>query len=477
MRFTHKLGLIILVVLLLALAMSNVSVAEGTQFSKIYDFTDSTNNKAYEGTTSDTTTGIDDPYDDLTSIEDTFQEYVTPKTVGVFAYTRFEFKINESAGSINEINITWIGRGDHADHSYPDGYNLYVYNVTSGSWMQEKSYSTDNTKQTENIVYTSGFSDYINTSGYLKVLARSNSSATSNKAVDIKTDYIDVNVTYFKIGNVSTDKLTYKNGETISATWDNEGGFGSGENCINVEYWDVTAGTQFNLTSHATSATSSTSRPLTSSEVGHKINVYVYSTSSSSGNNSTAITQGEPWGYSPSEIQGSLITSCDINGNEINQFAPGEKVYMKATGLEASTSYKIWLQNYAVTEGAALQTENDESSTQELVTTATNGSFGYGVGANSTPVLIWNISSTAAVTHHEHDIAVDHQSKGTVGTYNAADDGLDSASVAGIVAPVPDVSALVLFASGLMLAAVYFVYGRRGKGNRKGEAQNAPQVL
>ena len=46
------------------------------------------------------------------------------------------------------------------------------------------------------------------------------------------------------------------------------------------------------------------------------------------------------------------------------------------------------------------------------------------------PVEIWDISLTAAVTHHEHDIVVDNQVSGTEGIYNAADDGLDDAAVA-----------------------------------------------
>ena len=160
------------------------------------------------------------------------------------------------------------------------------------------------------------------------------------------------------------------------------------------------------------------------------------------------------------------VTSCDSAGNEINEFAPGEKVYVKAEWLEANTIYKIWIQNYTVNEEATLQTNKDESGAQENVTTDTSGRFGYGAGPNPDPVEIWNISSTAAVTHHEHDIVIDKQSDGAdTGKYNAASDGIDSsASVVGITAPVPDVSSLILFASGLvLLISVYFVYGRRRK--------------
>lgn len=470
MRFAYKLGLVILVVLLLTLAMPNVS-AGGTSFSKSYNFTDYTNNKAYVGATNDTTTEVTAPddYTALNSSNDDFQVYQTTKIDGAFAYTRFEFKVNESAGSINEINITWEGRGT-ADHGYAHyGYNLYVYNVTSGGWTQEKSYSTDNTKQTEYIVYTSGFSHLINSSGYLKILASSNYTASKNKWVDIETDYIDVNVTYFKIWNVSTDKLTYKNGETITTTWTSADGFGSGEDYINVEYWDVTAGTQFDLKSYNnTSATSSTSEALTSSEVGHEIAVYVYTTSSSTGDRSTAITPGDLWPYSILNPVYALITSCNSAGTEINEFAPGENVSVKAEGLEASTTYKIWIQNDPVKEGYTLTADNCTScgGVVQGKEVPTDGS------GNFAPELIWSIPSNASVTHHEYDIVVDNQVSGTAGTYNAANDGIDDADVAGIVAPVPDVPALVLFASGLMLVSVYFVYGgrRKEKGGNKGGA-------
>ena len=292
----QKLGLIVLVVLLLALTMPNVS-AEGTKFSKIYNFTDYTNNKAYEGTTSDTTTEvtIPDDYIALQTINDVFQVYETPKIGGAFAYTRFAFKINESAGSINEINITWVGLGD-SQGGFGNGYNLYVYNVTRGSWTQKKSYSTDATKQTEYIVYTSGFSDYINASGYLKVLARSNSSALSNKWVDIETDYIDVNVTYCKIWNVSTDKETYSVGETITVTWGNEGGFGDTETRINIDYRNQTGDVQWCLHTHLDNASiTDTSGSIPPGCDGHYIDIYVYTASGALDNYTVAFTKGDPW--------------------------------------------------------------------------------------------------------------------------------------------------------------------------------------
>ena len=147
------------------------------------------------------------------------------------------------------------------------------------------------------------------------------------------------------------------------------------------------------------------------------------------------------------------IISCDIGGNEINQFAPGEDVYVKGTGLDASTDYKIWIQDDPVSEGDALVSGEDPSGTLESVTTNGNGNFG--------PTLIWSIQSGASVTHDEYDIVVNKGISEVDQTYNAADDDIDSAAAVGMVAPVPDVSSLILFASGLVLVSVYFVYGSR----------------
>ena len=153
-----------------------------------------------------------------------------------------------------------------------------------------------------------------------------------------------------------------------------------------------------------------------------------------------------------------VVTSCNSAGDEVNQFAPGEDVYVKATGLVKDKNYKIWLQDSQVNEGDTLILGENPSSAvtpKDVTTDKTIGNFG--------PSLIWSIPLDAPVTHHEYDIVVDKQIGGNVGEYDSGDDGLDSATVAGIVAPVPDVSSLILFASGLVLVSLYFVYGGRRK--------------
>lgn len=139
------------------------------------------------------------------------------------------------------------------------------------------------------------------------------------------------------------------------------------------------------------------------------------------------------------------IISCDASGNEMNQFIPNQSVYVKGSGLEANTNYKIWIQDNAVEEGDALVTAENPSSatTPKDVTTNSSG--------NLTPTLIWHIPPAAPITHHNYDIVFDNQEAGTVGTYNSTSDGVDSTTVAGFVAPVPELSTIILFSIGLLM--------------------------
>ncbi|MEA3282557.1 MAG: hypothetical protein U9Q68_08370, partial [Euryarchaeota archaeon] len=117
------------------------------------------------------------------------------------------------------------------------------------------------------------------------------------------------------------------------------------------------------------------------------------------------------------------------DGDPMDQFAPGETVYVAGTNLIASISYKLWIQDEAVSVGDALNAGEDPSGAQESVNTDASGTL---------PITaIWAIDSGAVVTHTGYDIVADNQAAGVIGTYNATSDLLDSASTAGFVAPVP----------------------------------------
>lgn len=147
------------------------------------------------------------------------------------------------------------------------------------------------------------------------------------------------------------------------------------------------------------------------------------------------------------------ITSCNSTGVEKNAFAPGENVSVRGSGLEPNTQYKIWIQDNPVSEGDSLNTTEDDSKDQEIVTTDGSGTFG--------PTAIWAIPGNAPITHHEYDIVVDKQSGDNIGTYNSASDGIDSATAVGITAPVPELPTILLITIGLLALAGYVRLSKR----------------
>jgi hypothetical protein len=192
-------GIAVILVLVLVLSSTTASAAVS-----LYNFTDSTNNTAYEGGDLWPPTvafpEINDPYSNLTSNDNMYQTFKTT-TSNQYAYTRFEFKINEPISIIEKINMTWMGKGNSP---VGPGYKLYV--LQNGSWVERASYDAGNTKRTEYIVNTTGFDKIINASGYLIILARSNlagGGGPTTRGGTIETDFIEVNVAYGPDLNIS----------------------------------------------------------------------------------------------------------------------------------------------------------------------------------------------------------------------------------------------------------------------------------
>lgn len=154
----------------------------------------------------------------------------------------------------------------------------------------------------------------------------------------------------------------------------------------------------------------------------------------------------------------ATITSCNSSGDEMNQFAPNQSVYVKGSGLDANTQYKIWIQDNAVAGGDTLADGENPSTalTPKNVTTDASGNFG--------PEKIWEIPGDAPITHYEYDIVVDKQDEGgNTGKLNFASDGLDSTTVAGIVAPVPELPTIILFGVGLLVLVGYIQLRRKNR--------------
>ena len=152
------------------------------------------------------------------------------------------------------------------------------------------------------------------------------------------------------------------------------------------------------------------------------------------------------------------LTSCDAAGNEKNQFAPGDTVYVKASGLEPTKNYKIWIQDDPVNASDTLIVEENPLSaeTPKDVTTDSSGNLSV------TP--IWSIPQDATVNYHKYDIVLDKQNDGEyTGKYNGASDGIDSTSVAGFIAPIPELPTIILFSVGLLVLAGYAVSRRKNR--------------
>lgn len=130
---------------------------------------------------------------------------------------------------------------------------------------------------------------------------------------------------------------------------------------------------------------------------------------------------------------------------------------MKASGLEPNTNYTIWIQPEGVSEGAILNVTDDPSGIQETVVTDPDGTL--------TPTLIWQIPPGCCVTWDEWDIVLDKQDDGAnTGKYNASSDGIDSASVVGFVAPIPELPTILLLGIGLAGLGAWFGLSRRRRG-------------
>jgi len=130
--------------------------------TRTYNFSDATNNKAYNSSIADEPPTSLTPLGETefssgayTNISSSNNEYFTSEHSSLHPYHRFNITINEDLNKIEQITVKWKG------HSGSNGtVNLYVYNFTSSSWM----FLNNGSGLTDfNLVYTftSDFSDII----------------------------------------------------------------------------------------------------------------------------------------------------------------------------------------------------------------------------------------------------------------------------------------------------------------------------
>jgi len=141
------------------------------------------------------------------------------------------------------------------------------------------------------------------------------------------------------------------------------------------------------------------------------------------------------------------ITSCDSNGNVRAGCAPGESVYLRGFGLAADTSYSIWIQHDPVNDDDNRLSGEEPIGNRTTITTNSGGTFG--------PVVIWSIAPEESITHTKYDIVANNLNSGDVLKYDSSNDGIVSASVSGIVAPIPELATIALMSTGLFVLLGY----------------------
>jgi hypothetical protein len=141
----------------------------------VYDFKDTTNNKAYEGT--DNLRPAEVPPNYEVELDISHYEKINTSDGNIANYTnstgfnfhRFAFTIKECIASILRINVTYEGYGS-ATMGY--GVYLYIWNYTNLSWEVVGQHTNGTAVEIISKNYTSGFSNYINATGYLQLLAQ-----------------------------------------------------------------------------------------------------------------------------------------------------------------------------------------------------------------------------------------------------------------------------------------------------------------
>jgi hypothetical protein len=146
------------------------SFINGTNGTTTYNFSDTTNNKAYNNSvTTEPPTSLspagEQEFSSYTEIQSSNDVYYESNSTS-HPYHKFNITINESVNSLTQINISWEG------HTTASGTaNLYVYNFTLGSWGSSLVSNTGATDFWLNKSFTSGFSDIIN-AGRMSILVQ-----------------------------------------------------------------------------------------------------------------------------------------------------------------------------------------------------------------------------------------------------------------------------------------------------------------
>ena len=182
-----------------------------------YNFTDTTNNKAFKDPSAQGSTppawsnnwgGTEATSTEYTNLQNSDDQYAdclaTAKQLEPF--WRFNFTINENINSIQWIYIIIEGYGIYGGG---EGAECYIANFGTQTWDSFASLTTSDAVYTQN--YTSGFSNYIDSNKQL-VLSCQGKNVDSGEGVRI--DFVEVRVAYTT--TIYTYSLSVEHNTTIS---------------------------------------------------------------------------------------------------------------------------------------------------------------------------------------------------------------------------------------------------------------------
>ncbi|MDI3506542.1 MAG: hypothetical protein PWQ69_522 [Methanomicrobiaceae archaeon] len=120
-------------------------------------------------------------YSNIATDNDVYES--TTESLGYAAH-RFEFTINQSAGDVEKITATWVGKGSG---TRSNGERLYIWDSTA---YEELGNTTSDVKTTLSGTKTTGLSNYIDGNGKVILLVVQNKNGGST----LETDYIKLEV-------------------------------------------------------------------------------------------------------------------------------------------------------------------------------------------------------------------------------------------------------------------------------------------
>jgi hypothetical protein len=142
-------------------------------------------------------------YQKIWSDDDVLHEK-SHSTVDEYALMLFKFKVDANPNSVRSLALTWVGYGSALGG---DGATVKLWNSTTSTWDQAQS-GTGSSKETLTITITSGWTDYIDTDGFLWLLAETANPATAGGPADLYCDFVQL---VFQVkGLTNCDVVSYR---------------------------------------------------------------------------------------------------------------------------------------------------------------------------------------------------------------------------------------------------------------------------